>query len=244
MPNRILKESICASENIDQLSAFEETCFYRLIVNCDDFGRMDARPRILASRLFPLRDVTTDQIEAALRALTAADLIFLYTAGGKPYLQMRTWDRHQQIRARKSKFPEPEDDGLHLISNDINCNQMISNDINCPRNPIQSNTNPNPNAREETDPQTRFSPHSVDEVREYCRERGNRISAERFVSYYEARGWRGIVDWRACVRAWEQRDRQPSSAKQVSAQMYGQRDYTGEDSLSDVEDVLRGEMKA
>lgn len=89
-----------------------------------------------------------------------------------------------------------------------------------------------------------FSPPTEDEVREYCRERGNRISPERFIAYYQARGWKDIMDWRACVRAWEQRDRQPSSAKQVSAQMYGQRDYTGEDSLSDVEDVLRGEMKA
>ena len=89
------------------------------------------------------------------------------------------------------------------------------------------------------------TPPTVDEVREYCRDRGNRINPERFVAYNEARGWRGITDWRACVRAWEQRDIiQPSSAKTVAAQMYGQRDYTGEDNLSDVEDVLRGEMRS
>ena len=41
MPNRIIKESICTSDNVDQLTAFEETVFVRLIVNCDDFGRMD-----------------------------------------------------------------------------------------------------------------------------------------------------------------------------------------------------------
>ena len=28
MPNRIIKESICASENVDQLSPFHETFFY------------------------------------------------------------------------------------------------------------------------------------------------------------------------------------------------------------------------
>lgn len=86
-------------------------------------------------------------------------------------------------------------------------------------------------------------PPTVDEVSEYCRERGNRINPKRFVAYYEARGWKGITDWRACVRAWEQRDQGPSSAKQVAAQMYGQRDYTGEDNLSDVLDVLGGEMR-
>ena len=117
MPNRILKESICASENIDSLSAFQETFFYRLIVNCDDYGRMDARPKILASRLFPLKDLRSNQIEDALRALTSAELVILYEVDGKPFLQMKTWDRHQQVRAKKSKYPSP-DDGI--------CNQLIS----------------------------------------------------------------------------------------------------------------------
>lgn len=43
MPNRIIKEGICANEQIDRLTAFEETFFYRLIVNVDDYGLMDGR---------------------------------------------------------------------------------------------------------------------------------------------------------------------------------------------------------
>ena len=136
MPNRIIKESICSSENVDQLTAFQETFFYRLIVNCDDYGRMDARPKILASKLFPLKDLRTAQVEDALRALTSAELVILYEVDGKPFLQMKTWDRHQQVRAKKSKYPSPED-GV--------CNQLISDDSKCPRNPIQSESNPNPN---------------------------------------------------------------------------------------------------
>ncbi len=45
MPNRIIKESICRSEEIDSLSWFEEVLFYRLIVTCDDFGRYDGRAK-------------------------------------------------------------------------------------------------------------------------------------------------------------------------------------------------------
>ena len=142
MPNRILKESICTSENIDQLTAFQETMFYRLIVNCDDYGRMDARPKILAARLFPLKEIRTNQIEDALRALSLAELVILYTVDGKPFLQMTTWNRHQQVRAKVSKFPAP-DDGI--ITSDINCNQVQADDSKCPRNPIQSNPNPNRN---------------------------------------------------------------------------------------------------
>lgn len=128
MGNRILKESICTSESIDALSAFQETFFYRLIVNCDDYGRMDARPKILAARLFPLKSLRDEQVKDALRALTSAELVTLYDVGGKPFLQMNTWERHQQVRARKSKYPAPDES---------NGNHLISDDNKCPRNPIR-----------------------------------------------------------------------------------------------------------
>ena len=146
MPNRILKESICTSDSIDKLSAFEETLFYRLIVNCDDYGRFDGRPKIIASKLYPLKDIRSTQIESALRTLTSAELVILYEVDGKPFLQMKTWDRHQQIRAKKSKYPSPDEGSV--TSANI-CNQMISDDSKCPRNPIQSESNPNPNTNTE-----------------------------------------------------------------------------------------------
>ena len=131
MPNRILKESICTSENIDQLSSFQETVFYRLLVNCDDYGRMDARPKILAARLFPLKDIRAAQMEDAILALTSAELVTLYEVGGKPFLQMKKWDRHQTIRTKKSKYPDPTE-GESI------CLQMKTDVSKCCRNPIQS----------------------------------------------------------------------------------------------------------
>lgn len=55
----------------------------------------------------------------------------------------------------------------------------------------------------------RFVPPSVEQVRAYCRERGNGIDPETFVDYYAARGWMvgrsPMKDWRAAIRTWEQR---------------------------------------
>lgn len=56
----------------------------------------------------------------------------------------------------------------------------------------------------------RFTPPSVDEVREYCLERGNTVDPNIFVDYYEARGWKygqgkPVVNWKAAVRTWERR---------------------------------------
>lgn len=138
MPSRILKESICSSDNLDTLSWFEECFFYRLIVNCDDYGRMDARPAILRARLFPLKDVTNATITKALNALRAAGLVDLYTVSGHPILQLRTWERHQQVRAKKSKYPANTGECNDIPESDNICNQMISDDSKCPRNPIQS----------------------------------------------------------------------------------------------------------
>lgn len=126
MPNRILKESITTSCEIDQLTAEEERLFYRLIVACDDFGRMDARPQIIRAKCFPLKidSVKDKDIEKWLAALVERSLIILYTVNGKPLMQMTTWLKHQQKRAKHSKYPAP-DEGI--ISHEINCNQLQSN---------------------------------------------------------------------------------------------------------------------
>jgi len=137
MPNRILKESICTSLEINNLTPEEERFFYRLIVVCDDFGRMDARPQVLRARCFPLKlnEVTDQDIEHLLKALEHQNLIAIYEADNKPYLQIVTWGKHQRKRAKYSKYPAPS----HMLSNDshvlssdshvtANCGHMTSND--------------------------------------------------------------------------------------------------------------------
>ncbi len=128
MPNRILKESICRSDEIDSLSWFEEVLFYRLIVNCDDYGRYDARLKIIKNTCFPLKDITEKDVEKALNKLSAVGLVRVYEAQGRPTLQLVTWERHQSIRAKKSKYP----------AYDSTCIQMYSSESGCSRNPIQS----------------------------------------------------------------------------------------------------------
>ena len=109
MPNRILKESVCTSPNIEGLSWFEEVCFYRLLVQCDDYGRLDARTPLLRARLFPLReDVPRETVGEAMARLEEAGLIQRYEVAGQPYLQVLTWDKHQRIRNQRSRFPGPD----------------------------------------------------------------------------------------------------------------------------------------
>lgn len=124
MPNRILRESVCVSDTIDQLTWFEEVLYYRLIVNCDDFGRFDGRAAVIKNRLFPLKDtLTLKTVEAALHGLANAGLVTLYVFEGKRFLCLPTWGKYQTQRAKVSKYPAP-DDGKQ--SDESICKQMIA----------------------------------------------------------------------------------------------------------------------
>ena len=141
MSNRIIKESITTSDSINKLSWEAECFFYRLIVNCDDYGRMDGRLMVLLARCFPLRigRIKEADVKKWLDELVRGNFIQLYR-NGHEYLQIIKWDDHQQVRSQRSKYPAPTDDGIVLISDDINGNQEKSD-----APVIQSNPNPNPN---------------------------------------------------------------------------------------------------
>ena len=61
-------------------------------------------------------------------------------------------------------------------------------------------------------PSKRFTPPTLDEVRDYCYDRGNGVDPQRFVDYYTSNGWmvgkNKMKDWKAAVRTWEQKEGQ------------------------------------
>ena len=78
----------------------------------------------------------------------------------------------------------------------------------------------------------RFTPPTEDEVRAYCKERGNSVNSQKFIDFYSSKGWKvgnqPMKDWKACVRTWEQRDSN-SNVRQIPvnpAQAYSQRTYS------------------
>lgn len=98
-----------------------------------------------------------------------------------------------------------------------------------PKNPDTTQTKPNDNPNEtqaepkekppvpvpvpepiEKEPPTgvrkRFTPPTVEEVREYVRENGYHVDPETFVDFYASKGWvvgkSPMKDWKAAVRTW------------------------------------------
>lgn len=204
MPNRILKESICTSASIETLTWFEECFFYRLIVNCDDYGRFDARPAVLKSRLFPLKErITIKDVSNALSKLAGIGIVRMYECDNKPYLYLPTWEVHQTIRAKRSRYPDPAG-----CTHDINCEQMNAYDCKCSRNPIQSESKEEKVNQKE---KAVFQPPTQHQVEEYCQENGLTVDCAYFVDHYNANGWKvgrsGMKDWKATVRNWARREK-------------------------------------
>ena len=245
MPNRIIKESICVSDSIDCLNWFEEVLFYRLIVNCDDYGRFDGRVAVIKNRLFPLKDnVTAKSVKDGINKLASVGLVSKYDVEGKPYLHLPTWNDHQNVRAKRSKYPEPVE---HMNTSECICIHM---NANVPDIRIQSESLseyeredvPDTNVGHNTHTK-KFTPPTVDQVAEYCKERRNGIDAQRFVDYYTSNGWmvgrNKMKDWKATVRTWERTQNNGKTPK------FEERNYTEAELNARIADPLAellGEM--
>ena len=205
MPNRIIKESICVSDSIDKLTWFEEVLFYRLMVNCDDYGRFDGRVSVIKNRLFPLKDnVTVKAVSDAINKLVSAELVVLYEYEGKPYLHLPTWNEHQVVRAKRSKYPAPDN---NLKASEIICNHMQA-DVSVIQSESESESESNPKGRAR-----QFIPPTLEEIEAYCRERNSSIDPKAFYDYFNTPNDRGetwvdskgnkVKNWRQKLITWE-----------------------------------------
>lgn len=197
MPNRIIKESIHTSETINRLTDWQFRLWVSLITYVDDYGRGDARPAIIKGACFPLRErLSLKDIDDGLHALAGAGCVDLYEVDGKPYLCFPSWAEHQRIQTKRSRYPEPPQSAAFYGNPPLS---TVSHREPPPESNPNPNTNPNPIQSEER----AQSKPSLDEVISYVKERRSGVNAKRFFEYHEARGWKGITDWKAALRSWE-----------------------------------------
>lgn len=113
MPNRIIKESICESLGLSQVSFFAEDLYKRLITYADDYGRFNADFQIILARLYPreIGIVNVDDIEDAMTELAGIGKVAFYTAEGRKevYGCFPNWGDHQRLRNSVKKIPAPAD---------------------------------------------------------------------------------------------------------------------------------------
>jgi hypothetical protein len=82
----------------------------------------------------------------------------------------------------------------------------------------------NTNKRERT-PAEKFIRPTLDQVTDYCRERGKNVDPQRWLDYYSANGWKvgknQMKDWRAAVRNWEKNENGNQTGRKAAANTDG-----------------------
>lgn len=92
--------------------------------------------------------------------------------------------------------------------------QQVNNKWTTSEQQVDTNNN-NKNIRmkeiikKESIKEKKFEKPKLEEIEKYCSERNNDINANAFYDFYESKNWfigkNKMIDWRACVRTWEQR---------------------------------------
>lgn len=93
--------------------------------------------------------------------------------------------------------------------------QQLTNDQHTPNTPLthQLTTNNNDNTNNDTNNDNnkkinkRFQKPTIEEIEQYCKERGNSINPLKFYNYYESNGWKvgknPMKNWKAAIITWE-----------------------------------------
>jgi hypothetical protein len=94
----MISKSISTSTRLSEVSTFSCLLFTWIIPHCDDYGHLDANPKIVKAMVVPLRDETWEDVEKAIAELTKKNLIKKYEVEGRPYLEIVKWDEHQTFK--------------------------------------------------------------------------------------------------------------------------------------------------
>lgn len=120
---------------------------------------------------------------------------------------LRTGKGHVVDNQRTGKGQE-----IRIISNNLGEHKDSQGTVKGQAKDRQGTTTINPN------PNNRFIPPTLEEIKAYCLERKNGVDPEKWQSHYQANGWKvgknPMKDWRAAVRTWEKTAKEKVNAPQ------------------------------
>ncbi len=92
-----------------KLGDFAQALFPLIIVNADDFGRLEGDAFTVKHKVFPISPKSEEDFETVLQAMSAVGLIRFCEVNGDRYLAVVNFDREQPglSKRTKSNYPEP-----------------------------------------------------------------------------------------------------------------------------------------
>ena len=145
--------------------------------------------------------------EDDMKVLLAKKFLLAFDSG---VIVIKHWRINNYLRNDRY-VPTKYIDEKAMLSEDENNAYTISKPVGIPNNGI-------PSIGKDSIGKDRLdsSKHpTLEDVKAYCQERGNRVDPERFIDYYTANGWKvgknPMKDWKAAVRTWERSESKMNS---------------------------------
>jgi hypothetical protein len=203
--SRIIKPEFASDEKLARLSRDSRLTFILMWNCCDDYGVTKAHPAWLKSQIFPYDDITIKKFAEWLGELEKLRRIIPFTVNGEKYYYIPGFVIHQKVdHPSKNRNPEPPREILAKDSRDFRDETETETETETEVNLVPP-ISPTGMERDKIPP-------DVEDVRAYCLERKNGISAEAFMAHYKSNGWKvgknPMKDWKAAVITWEQKRKQ------------------------------------
>lgn len=107
---RSVKPDFWDDEAIGEISRDARLLFIGLITQADDDGRLKGSPKLLKGKLLAYDDVTIQEVSGWLAELVESELIISYQVGGRPFIALPSWHKHQRISHKTdSALPSPSE---------------------------------------------------------------------------------------------------------------------------------------
>ena len=119
-----------------------------------------------------------------------------------------------QIDANNSRYENGKKGGKPKTNqNETKTEPKTNQDVTETEPNENVNVNVNENDLKENTKRKVFTKPTVEEVKAYCVERKNNVNPDKFIDFYESKGWligkNPMKDWKACVRTWEKGSASP-----------------------------------
>jgi len=177
-----------------------QALYFHLVMRADDEGFIDNPKRIM--RLIGCQD---DE----MKVLIAKRFILIFESG---VIVIKHWLIHNTIRMDRFNQTVYTDE-KSLLS--IKENKAYTDN----GNQLVTKWQPNGNQMEtqvklskvklskDSKGKNKFLPPTYEDVSNYCSERKNKVDPQKFIDFYESKGWmvgkNKMKDWQASVRTWE-----------------------------------------
>ena len=170
-------------------------------------GSLITGRRVLAEEL----NLSEQQIRTALNHLKSTNEITIKPTTRFSVITIVNYDRYQQVNQQDDQVATNNQPSSNQQSTTI---EEFKNNKNNKNKEFKENDTPNGVSKRKC-----FTPPSLEEVQAYCQERDNNVDPQRFIDFYESKGWlvgkNKMKSWEAAVRTWESRDKdQPKTANE------------------------------